>query len=141
MRNLVKPIFVIAVVLTVSPIVAAQEADLVVVDKSDSRLHLERNGKRIASFKVAFGGNSKGHKQQEGDQRTPEGRYVLDYKNAQSGYHKSIHVSYPNSSDISAAKARGVSPGGQVMIHGQKNGFGWLAPIARLDRRLRSLKQ
>jgi murein L,D-transpeptidase YafK len=110
----------------------AERADLVIVSKSESRLYLERAGKRFASFKVAFGGDPHGHKLQEGDERTPEGEYVLDSKNPSSGYYKAIHISYPNAQDRAAAKVRGVSPGGQVMIHGQKNGLGWLAPIAQL---------
>jgi murein L,D-transpeptidase YafK len=110
----------------------AEKADLVIVSKTESRLYLESAGKRFASFKVVFGGNPRGHKQQEGDERTPEGRYVLDYKKPNSEYYKAIHISYPNAQDRAAAKARGISPGGQIMIHGQRNGLGWLAPIAQL---------
>lgn len=110
----------------------AEKADLVVVNKTESRLYLQSAGHRFASFKVAFGGNPLGHKQQEGDERTPEGKYILDAKNPGSAYYKAIHISYPNARDRAAAKARGVSPGGQIMIHGQKNGLGWLAPVAQL---------
>lgn len=110
----------------------AEKADLVIVSKTESRLYLESAGKRFASFKVVFGGNPRGHKQQEGDERTPEGKYVLDYKKPNSEYYKAIHISYPNAQDRAAAKARGISPGGQIMIHGQRNGLGWLAPIAQL---------
>src|SRR5690606_20762564 len=77
--------------------------------------------------RIALGGNPVGHKQQEGDQRTPEGRYVLDYRKPDSAYFRALHVSYPNAADAAAAKARGVSPGGLIMIHGQRNGFGWAA--------------
>lgn len=110
---------------------AAEKADRVVVKKSEARLYLERNGKAFASFHAAFGGRPAGHKQQEGDERTPEGRYVLDSKNAKSAYYKAIHISYPNAHDIASAKARGVAPGGLIMVHGQKNGFGWLATLAQ----------
>ncbi|MFW5936693.1 MAG: L,D-transpeptidase family protein, partial [Desulfosalsimonas sp.] len=71
---------------------------------------------------VALGGNPRGHKQQEGDGRTPEGLYVLDYKNPNSEFYKSIHISYPNADDRKTARELGVSPGGAIMIHGQKNG-------------------
>jgi murein L,D-transpeptidase YafK len=118
--------------MALSPLAAAEKADRVVVIKSDSKLYLERAGKRLASFKVAFGGEPTGHKQQEGDERTPEGTYVLDAKNANSSFYKSIHISYPDAADRAGAKARGVNPGGDIMIHGQKNGWGWLAPIAQL---------
>jgi murein L,D-transpeptidase YafK len=121
-----------AALLLVSSFACAEKADLVVVNKSDSQLYLERAGKRLASFKVAFGGEPRGHKREQGDERTPEGRYVLDSKNERSAFYKSIHISYPNAADRVAAKARGVSPGGDIMIHGQKNGWAWLAPVAQL---------
>lgn len=121
-----------ALVLAPALLHAEQKADLVVIKKSESTLYLERNGKPFESFKVAFGRQPKGHKVQEGDERTPEGRYVLDSKDSQSAFYKAIHVSYPNAQDKAAAKARGVEPGGLIMIHGQRNGLGWLAPIAQL---------
>jgi hypothetical protein len=108
---------------------SAEKADRVLVKKSESRLYLQRDGKTFASFKVAFGAEPTGHKQQEGDERTPEGRYVLDSKNDKSTFYKSIHISYPSAQDAAAAKARGVDAGGLIMVHGQKNGFGWLAPV------------
>jgi murein L,D-transpeptidase YafK len=101
-----------------------QTADMVVVEKSKSRLYLMREGETLASFRVAFGSNPKGHKQEQGDGRTPEGRYILDYKNSGSAYYKSIHISYPNAKDRKEARKRGVDPGGDIMIHGQKNGYG-----------------
>lgn len=100
-------------------------ADRVLVEKSKHLLTLLKNGKPIASYHVVFGGNPIGHKEREGDQRTPEGIYILDSKNANSGYNKAFHISYPNSADIAHAKQTGVSPGGAVLIHGQKNGYGW----------------
>lgn len=110
----------------------AEKADLVRVNKSEGKLYLLKSGKTFAGFPVVFGAQPKGHKQQEGDERTPEGRYVLDYKKADSGYFKAIHISYPNAQDVARAKQRGISPGGAVMIHGQKNGLGWLSPVAQL---------
>ncbi len=106
-----------------------QTADMVLVVKSESRLYLLRNQKVFASYRVKFGANPKGHKQQQGDARTPEGRYELGYKNSNSSFYKSIHVSYPNAKDRARARKRGVSPGGEIMIHGQANGwgsFGWV---------------
>lgn len=87
--------------------------------------------KVVREFKVAFGGNPTGHKQQEGDQRTPEGRYLRDFKNADSGYYRAMRISYPNAADSECARKRGVNPGGAIMIHGQKNGFGWLGPLTQ----------
>ena len=76
-----------------------QTADMVIVEKSESRLYLMRAGEAFASFHVAFGANPESHKQQQGDERTPEGKYLLGYKNAGSAFYKSIHISYPNAKD------------------------------------------
>lgn len=105
--------------------------DLVLVRKSEGRLYLIDNGLVTKSYPVALGRNPTGHKRQAGDKRTPEGRYVLDYKKADSAFYKSIHISYPNRRDRLRAAARGVDPGGLIMIHGQKNGYGWLAQITQ----------
>lgn len=118
-------------VLLLPAVAAAQKADLVVVRKSVARLYLESGGKSFASFRASFGSQPEGHKQQEGDERTPEGRYVLDSNNANSDFHRSIHISYPNAQDVASAQKRGAKPGGQIMVHGQKNGFGWLASVAQ----------
>lgn len=108
-----------------------QNADFVLVVKSESTLYLQKNGTTLTQYHVVFGANPKGHKQKQGDKRTPEGRYTLDYKNENSSFYKSIHISYPNERDRRRAKELGVSPGGQIMIHGQKNGYGWLSPISQ----------
>ena len=104
---------------------AADKADHVVVVKSQRILYLYTHQQIIATYHVTFGGNPIGHKQQAADGRTPEGHYLLDTKNAHSAYYKSLHVSYPNQQDIAAARQRGVSAGGDIMIHGQKNGYSW----------------
>ena len=103
--------------------------DLVKVDKSESRMYLLEDGKVIKEYHVVFGANPKGHKQQEGDGRTPEGRYTLDYIKEDSSFYRSMHVSYPNQADVENAEKLGVSPGGFIMVHGQRNWLGWLAPI------------
>ena len=110
---------------------AAHAVDLVLVRKSAARLYLIERGEVQKSYPVALGRNPIGHKQREGDKRTPEGLYVLDYKKPDSAFHKAIHISYPNRQDRLRAAAKGVDPGGQIMIHGQKNGFGWLADITQ----------
>ncbi|MGH8447399.1 MAG: L,D-transpeptidase family protein [Solimonas sp.] len=110
---------------------AAPPVDLVRVVKSQHKLYLLSAGTVVASFDIALGGQPLGHKQQEGDGRTPEGRYVLDYKKADSGYYRAIHISYPDAADVARAQALGVPPGGAVMIHGQKNGFGWASRLTQ----------
>ncbi|TPN83275.1 hypothetical protein FJ987_11560 [Mesorhizobium sp. CU2] len=109
-----------------------QKVDLVRVEKSQRQLQLIGAGKILRSYGIALGGAPIGHKQQEGDERTPEGRYVLDWRNPNSVAHRSIHISYPNADDIAAAKSRGVHPGGFIMIHGQPNGFGWMGRLLQL---------
>ncbi|MGB6824938.1 L,D-transpeptidase family protein [Psychrobacter sp.] len=111
---------------TNNPILPSTAIDRVFVDKSDRLLKLMSNGKIIRSYRIALGGSPSGHKQKEGDQRTPTGIYTLDYKNENSIAHRSIHISYPNAADKARAKSLGVSPGGDIMIHGQMNGFGHL---------------
>src|SRR5687767_1448502 len=96
-------------------------ADYVVVDKSDRKLYLYKAGRVLREFDVSLGQMPNGPKQREGDFRTPEGKYVLDARNANSDYFLSIHVSYPNEADRARARAEGVDPGGQIMIHGWPN--------------------
>ena len=110
---------------------APQKADLVRVVKSESRLYLVRDDEVFASYNVVFGANPRGHKEQEGDERTPEGRYYLTYKNPESAFYLSIHISYPNADDRKHARDLGVDPGGDIMIHGQKNGKEWLSRFSR----------
>jgi murein L,D-transpeptidase YafK len=112
-------------------VLAAPSVELVRVLKSEHKLQLIEKGKVTKEFNVALGGHPIGHKQEEGDGKTPEGIYMLDYKKLDSAFFRAIHISYPNSTDIASAKARGVNPGGAVMIHGQKNGLGWLSAVSQ----------
>lgn len=111
--------FVLLVLLTLFSLNAAAMADLVVVDKSARTMTLYQQNTVLASYQIALGDTPVGHKLQEGDQRTPQGRYLLDYKKPDSAYYRAIHISYPNQADRLRAQALGVSPGGQIMIHGQ----------------------
>jgi len=119
---------VCALLLLVSARVSAQRAatepaDFVLVKKSEAKLYLMRHGAPLATFHIALGGNPVGHKQKQGDGRTPEGHYTLDARNEHSAYYKSLHVSYPNARDREQARRAGVSAGGDIMIHGQPNGW------------------
>lgn len=109
----------------------AETADSVLVDKSDEKLYLLKDGRVLAEYSVSFGARPKGHKEQEGDERTPEGNYVLDYKKEDSSFYRAIHISYPNEEDRRSAAERGVDPGGAIMIHGQRNWLGWLSFITQ----------
>ncbi|HJR69637.1 MAG TPA: L,D-transpeptidase family protein [Gammaproteobacteria bacterium] len=109
------------VVWAEDPSIVPDYADHVVVDKSDRKLYLLKAGRVLREVDVSLGLVPTGPKQREGDFRTPEGKYVLDMRNADSDFFLSIHVSYPNESDRVRARAQGVDPGGQIMIHGLPN--------------------
>lgn len=100
-----------------------RSADMVVVDKSERRLYLYQGHKILRSYRIALGKNPVGPKRRQGDNRTPEGRYTLDHRNPQSRFYRAIHISYPNERDLLGATARGVHPGGNIMIHGVPNKY------------------
>ncbi len=113
-----------------APIVFGQglttSVDRLVVYKSERRLELLSQGKQVKSYKVALGSAPVGPKTRQGDHRTPEGLYVLDSRNANSHYYKAFHISYPSSKDIAVAKKSGVSPGGDIMLHGLPKNYAWV---------------
>ena len=101
-------------------------ADKILIDKKERRLMLLAKGTVLKTYNIALGGNPNGPKEMQGDNKTPEGTYVIDSRNKEdSRYHLSLHISYPNENDKKRAKELGVSPGGDIMIHGIKNGFSW----------------
>ncbi len=100
-----------------------EPADKVLIEKKERRLTLLSKGEVIKTYKIALGGNPVGPKERQGDNKTPEGTYIIDSRNRDSGYHLSLHISYPNEKDKIRAKELGVSPGGDIMIHGIKNGL------------------
>src|SRR5262245_21534869 len=105
---------------------ASKRATAIIVEKAARRLTLVRNGAAARTYDVALGANPVGHKQQEGDGRTPEGHYTIDFKNSHSRFHLALRISYPNADDRNRAGRSGASPGGDIMIHGLPNGLGWL---------------
>lgn len=109
-------------------------ADEVQVDKSDRKLRLIKDGKVIREYRVALGKEPVGHKFREGDQRTPEGKYMLNWRNPRSQFYKSIHVSYPSVDDRLRAQEAGYDPGGMIMIHGRPNYIKSAAVQAEYDR-------
>ncbi len=108
-------------------------ADRIIVDKSERRLILLREGVMIASYAIALGRNPIGDKLREGDGRTPEGVYRIDLRNGRSAFYRSLRISYPNEADRAQAAALRVSPGGAIMIHGLPNGRGWIGRAHRRD--------
>ena len=109
---------------------AAAPVDFVLVRKSARQLVLFANGRAIRTYAgIQLGDAPVGPKHFEGDERTPEGRYRIDYRNPHSAYHLSLHISYPDAQDRAFASARGYSPGGAIFIHGQPNAL----PAGRVE--------
>ncbi|QHQ36569.1 L,D-transpeptidase family protein [Algicella marina] len=121
-------------------------ADAVVVSKSKRELYVVSGGKSVKSYRVNLGFSPQGHKEKEGDGRTPEGFYFIDRKNPQSDFHLSLGINYPNATDVARAEAMGVKPGGDIFIHGgprpkiDKGGPDWTAGcIAVSDREIEEI--
>jgi murein L,D-transpeptidase YafK len=108
-------------IASASPDGPLQTADRIVVRKADRRMDLYRQGGVIASYRVSLGLAPNGHKQREGDFRTPEGSYRLTRRNARSDFFLAIQVSYPEPADLVLARRNGWSPGGLIMVHGLPN--------------------
>lgn len=106
-------------------------AERVVVEKGARRLRLMVGGETLREYPISLGARPTGHKVEEGDERTPEGVYTLDWRNPDSIAHLSIHVSYPDEDDVRAALAVDREPGGMIMIHGIRNGLGWVGRLHR----------
>jgi murein L,D-transpeptidase YafK len=104
-----------------TPAAVLQPAERVIVYKQSRRMELWRDGAAIATYKVSLGLSPVGHKQREGDLRTPEGRYQLTRRNSRSDFFLSVQVSYPEANDVAAARRNGWSPGGLIMVHGLPN--------------------
>ncbi len=97
-------------------------ATYILVDKSDRTLTLYDRGMALKTYDgLQFGDAPIGHKQFEGDERTPEGLYTIDTRNPASAYHLSLRISYPSAQDRAFAEAQGRPPGGDIFLHGQPN--------------------
>jgi murein L,D-transpeptidase YafK len=112
-----------------APLPRGTRADLLVVHKSARRMLVYARGSLVRSYVISLGRAPVGPKRREGDHRTPEGRYVIDHHNPHSTFHRSLHVSYPSAADAARARAAGHPPGGEIMIHGMRNGGGWLGRL------------
>ncbi|MGY4531059.1 murein L,D-transpeptidase YafK [Pseudomonas sp. TE3786] len=92
--------------------------DKVLVMKAEHRLVLQNKGETLKSYRISLGKKPKGPKQREGDSRTPEGYYWIDWRKTSDNYNLAMHISYPNIKDQANARKEGVPPGGMIMIHG-----------------------
>jgi murein L,D-transpeptidase YafK len=103
-----------------------------VVFKKERVMKVYSSEEVIKVYHISIGKNSVGDKISQGDKRTPEGSYIINDKNAGSGYHKNLGISYPNQADRSAAKSMNVDPGGDIKIHGLQNGLGFIGKFHRV---------
>lgn len=106
--------------------------DKLVVYKDKRKMEAYEGATLIKTYDIALGKNPVGHKQFEGDNKTPEGSYTINARNPNSGYHKNLGVSYPNAADKAFAEKEGKSPGGNIKIHGLRNGNGYIGKFHRL---------
>lgn len=104
--------------------VQVERVDHILIDKSARRLTASRNGVVVLNYDIALGFTPEGDKFQEGDGKTPEGVFEINRRNGQSSYHLSLGLNYPQPEDKALATAAGVSPGGDIFIHGQPNTLG-----------------
>jgi murein L,D-transpeptidase YafK len=114
-----------------NPLPAGTTIDRILVEKSARRLSIFADDKKLKSYRIALGRSPVGAKEQEGDMKTPEGFYWIDWRNPESDYHLSLHVSYPSGEDNARAAERGVNAGFDIMIHGITNGEGWIGAFQR----------
>lgn len=117
--------------IPVSKIADGVIIDRIVVYKSKHVLQAFSENKIVATYKIAIGKNAYGAKEYKGDQKTPEGLYTINDRNPNSGYHKNLGISYPNADDIKRARALGKPTGGDIKIHGLKNGEGYIGKFHR----------
>lgn len=110
---------------------AAEKIDKILIFKSQRKLQLMSKDKVVKEYSVALGTHPVGAKDREGDGKTPEGEYVIDYRNEKSHYHRALHISYPNKQDRERARKLHVAPGGMIMIHGLPKGYAWLGSLHR----------
>jgi len=110
---------------------ANSNIDSLTVNKSKHQLLVYSEGKLLKSYSVSFGDNPIGHKEFEGDEKTPEGLYTINAKNDKSGYHKNLGISYPNAKDIAHAREIGKPAGGDIKIHALKNKLGFINKLQR----------
>jgi murein L,D-transpeptidase YafK len=113
------------------PLPTGTTIDRIVVEKAARKLSIFREGQRLKTYRVALGRNPIGPKEKEGDMKTPEGIYKIDSRNAQSSFHLALHISYPSVDDSAHAAESGVSAGFDIMLHGIRNGLGWMGAFHR----------
>jgi murein L,D-transpeptidase YafK len=103
-----------------------KKIDFIEIQKSKRIMQIYNEGKLLKTYKIALGFSPYGHKEKEGDGKTPEGIYSISYKNSKSRFYLSLKISYPNEFDKKNAQIKGISPGGDIYIHGIPIYFSWI---------------
>ncbi len=138
-RDVVAPLLAALAIVGASPVAPARAQDTPLIDrvvvlKGQRVLELLHQDQVVKSYSVDLGLDPVGPKRRQGDNRTPEGIYLIDQHQAESRFHLALHISYPSAADTARAQARQVDPGGAVFIHGFPTGFEWADPRSlRLD--------
>lgn len=140
MMRFVKMMLAMAVIALAASCTQGPQVTHVLVEKEARKMHLLRGARVVKTYDMGLGFSPEGHKQFEGDGRTPEGRYVINRRNPNSQFHLSLGISYPNAADRAYARARGKSPGGDIFIHGRpwkyrKGGRDWTAGCIAVTNR------
>ena len=107
------------------------QGNRIIVEKSKRLMHVYHDKESIVTFRIALGRSPTGRKTCQGDNKTPEGHYHLTGHNPRSNYYKALKISYPSAADRERARKKGCDPGGDIMIHGLENGFGWVGRTHR----------
>jgi murein L,D-transpeptidase YafK len=110
---------------------SASRIDRIVVIKSKNQMEVYSGNTLLKVYSVSLGAVD-GDKVKEGDRKTPEGKYFIESKNPNSAYYKNLGVSYPDATDLAVAGKRNVSAGGDIKIHGLRNGIGFIGKFHRL---------
>jgi len=109
----------------------SSHADYILVDKSERSMTLYSKHSKIKTYKIALGRKPLGPKLLQGDQKTPEGHYIIDGRNPDSRFYRSLHISYPNEIDMELTEQAGISPGGDIFIHGTGKEKEWMGKFHR----------
>lgn len=110
-----------------------EKANYILVEKSKRKMSLFNDKNLVKTYNIAIGKEPEGHKEREGDNKTPEGIYTIAKKNPKSKYHRALQISYPNALDRENARKKGHHPGGDIMIHGLEPHFWWVGPHHQLQ--------
>jgi murein L,D-transpeptidase YafK len=105
---------------------AQAKVDCIEIIKHQRLMKLIRDDKVIKTYKISLGRSPKGAKREQGDKKTPEGRYFIKRKNPSSQYYLALEISYPNPEDKKRAEKVGKDPGNNIMIHGLPNYLGYI---------------